>query len=496
VAPVLGAVVALLGLLVLAGWAFDFASLKNLSPRWATMKANTALCFLLAGMALSLLGPAHAPAAYRLAGALAAAVSGAIGLLTVVAYVLGVELSLDEPLFSDPATPPAMHPGRPAPVAAALFVLVALVLLLLRAARPALIVLGDAVSGIVVAAAYLALIGYLYGAPGLYTVPGYSSMSAHTAVGFLLLGIGLFLARADRCIMRLVTTPRAAGATARRLLPVALLAPVLLGYAELYALEDDRLGRAAADLIVIVSFVAVFTGTVLWSAVAVDRVDAARQQLEIAGHVAKQQAKTDLRLRSLLESAPDANVLGLSMVHGFVRQSGGALEMISAPGNGTTVRLLLPAAGEAAEVDVALVRPRLIGPRNVTVLVVEDEPEVLRTAALTLRGLGYTVIEAADGPSALAALQQAGHVDVLFTDVVLPKGMSGRDLAEVAHAHQPHIEVIYTSGYNDNVIVHDNMLDKGVTLVRKPYSREDLLAAITAATRTKTPSLGGRWGSA
>jgi nitrogen-specific signal transduction histidine kinase/CheY-like chemotaxis protein len=173
--------------------------------------------------------------------------------------------------------------------------------------------------------------------------------------------------------------------------------------------------------------------------------------------------------------------LGLSMVDGFVRQSGGGMEIVSALGKGTTIRLLLPATTESADQQPVKARPRLVGVRNVTVLVVEDEPDVLGTAAAMLRSLGYGVIEAADGPAALAALQ-AGPVDVLFTDVILPKGMSGRDLARVAQAHQPELKVIYTSGYNENVIVHDGVLDAGVTLVPKPYSKEDLLAAIDKAT--------------
>lgn len=157
------------------------------------------------------------------------------------------------------------------------------------------------------------------------------------------------------------------------------------------------------------------------------------------------------------------------------------MEIVSALGKGTTIRLLLPATTESADQQPVKARPRLVGVRNVTVLVVEDEPDVLGTAAAMLRSLGYGVIEAADGPAALAALQ-AGPVDVLFTDVILPKGMSGRDLARVAQAHQPELKVIYTSGYNENVIVHDGVLDAGVTLVPKPYSKEDLLAAIDKAT--------------
>jgi PAS domain S-box-containing protein len=170
--------------------------------------------------------------------------------------------------------------------------------------------------------------------------------------------------------------------------------------------------------------------------------------------------------------------LGLSMVHGFVKQSGGAMEIVSAAGKGTTIRLFLPSIVEAADAKSPMPRPRLVGARDMTVLVVEDESDVLTTAAAMLRSLGYGVIEALDGPAALAALQRAGRVDLLFTDVILPKGMSGRDLARLAQAHQPDLKVVYTSGYNENVVVHDGVVDEGITLVRKPYFKKDLAAAI------------------
>jgi signal transduction histidine kinase len=175
--------------------------------------------------------------------------------------------------------------------------------------------------------------------------------------------------------------------------------------------------------------------------------------------------------------------LGLSMVHGFVKQSGGAMEIISELGRGTTVRLLLPVTVGTAVEQPSHPRPRLVGVRNVTVLVVEDEPDVLNTTAVMLRSLGYSVLEAADGPAALAALQRTGRVDVLFTDVVLPKGMSGRDLARVAQAHQPHLKIIYTSGYDDNEVVHGGVLEEGATLVTKPYSKQELLTAIESVMR-------------
>ena len=913
--------VALTGFAVFTGWLFDVPALKSLNPHWATMKPNTALGFLLAGLALWLLTPVEIPPARRRAGYLAAAAVAAIALLTIAAYALDYDFGIDQLLFADPTTPAALHPGRPAPTTAGLFLLIAVALLSFRHRTAPII---DLLAGTVIAGAYLAIAGYLYGAPALYTIPGYSSMAFHTAVAHLLLGAGVLLARPDRGLMRLITSPRAAGATARRLLPVAVLAPAALEYPLRWAAELSFLTPAAAALLLIVAFVAVFAATLLWSVAAVDKVDAERQRLELASRLGAEQAKADAQFHSLLESAPDATIvadaqgrivlvnaqterifgyarkellgepvemlipeplraahvghrtayqrapqvrpmrsgrdltgrrkdgtefpvevslspvqvddrvlvcaavrdstarqqreielvaaraaaeaasrrlqtmiaatplaivevdrngcvcswnpaaekmfgwraeelmgrplptipddrrgelrllleasagagplqsfetrrlrkdgsmidvsvwtaprpgtggaldgmigiaaditeqkrteenlrqsqrlkaigqltggiahefnnllqtilgnldtlndmlggqqnaaeiverliragrrgaelthqllafsrrqplrpvpfspkdelrglenlmratigaqytirvdvsadvsraladttqldnalinlvinardampdggviliraedvlmgnhracdldvapgryvaievtdagtgmspevaahaiepffttkeigkgtgLGLSMVHGFVKQSGGAMEIVSAAGKGTTVRLLLPTTAETAVEPAAKPRPRLVGVRNITVLVVEDEPDVLRTAATMLRSLGFTVIEAADGPAALAALQRGGRIDVLFTDVILPKGMSGRDLAGVAQAHAPHLKVIYTTGYDENVIVHGGVLDEGVTLLRKPYSKEDLSAAIDRLVR-------------
>ena len=173
-----------------------------------------------------------------------------------------------------------MHPGRPAPTTAGLFLLIAVALLLLRTSRKRVHALVDLLASAVVAGAYLAIIGYLYHAPAFYTVPGYSSMALHTAIGHLLLGAGVFLAQPDRGLVRLIVSPHPAGATARRLLPVAILAPVLLGCLKPPAVKLGLLTPGAADLLLLVAFVAVFVATILWSVTRVDKVDAERRSLE------------------------------------------------------------------------------------------------------------------------------------------------------------------------------------------------------------------------
>ena len=168
--------------------------------------------------------------------------------------------------------------------------------------------------------------------------------------------------------------------------------------------------------------------------------------------------------------------LGLSMVYGFVKQSGGHLKIYSEPGQGTTVKIYLPRLiGHAAEVEEEGEQIVPEGAREETILVCEDDDDVRAYSVEVLRELGYRVLEAHDGPSALRLLErQEGRVDLLFTDVVLPSGMTGAMLAEEARAVRPDLKVLFTTGYARNAIVHHGRLDAGVELITKPFSYSDL----------------------
>ena len=173
--------------------------------------------------------------------------------------------------------------------------------------------------------------------------------------------------------------------------------------------------------------------------------------------------------------------LGLSMVYGFVKQSGGYMRTCSAPGAGTSVRLYLPrhAGGEAVteDRDEAPACPAMGGTE--TILLCEDDENVRAFSAEVLRELGYAVIAAADGADALARLDAAERpVDLLFTDVVLPGGMTGADLARAAQARQPQLRILFTSGYARDAIVHDGRLDAGVELIAKPFAYGALAAKV------------------
>jgi len=186
--------------------------------------------------------------------------------------------------------------------------------------------------------------------------------------------------------------------------------------------------------------------------------------------------------------------LGLSMVYGFVTQSGGHVRLYSEAGSGTTVRIYLPraesgdapvdAAGELAadlpaNADTPLARAR----DGESVLLVEDNEDVRRFGVAALEELGYRVLQAADGASALRLLDgnRMARVDLLFTDMVLPGGMSGPELAEAIRARRPRLPVLYTSGYTRHSAVHRGRLIAGARILAKPYPLHSLATAVRRA---------------
>jgi signal transduction histidine kinase len=164
--------------------------------------------------------------------------------------------------------------------------------------------------------------------------------------------------------------------------------------------------------------------------------------------------------------------LGLSQVYGFVKQSGGHIKIYSELGQGTTVKLYLPrlaspdAAGDGEIVEPVLPKAE----RSEVVLVVEDEEAVRGFTVEMLRELGYGVLEAGNGRDALRLIASAPAIQLLFTDVGLPGGMNGRELADEALLRRPDLKVLFTSGYTRNAIVHGGRLDAGVALIGKPFT--------------------------
>jgi PAS domain S-box-containing protein len=173
--------------------------------------------------------------------------------------------------------------------------------------------------------------------------------------------------------------------------------------------------------------------------------------------------------------------LGLSQVYGFVKQSGGHVKIYSESGDGTTVRLYLPRlAGDdgTAALPVASARAAPAATGSGTILVVEDDEQVRDHTAGLLRELGYRVIEAADGGAALRALDAEDDLRLLFTDVGLPGGLNGQQLADEVARRRPGLKVLFTTGYARNAVVHQGRIDPGLQLIVKPFTFAGLAAKV------------------
>lgn len=174
--------------------------------------------------------------------------------------------------------------------------------------------------------------------------------------------------------------------------------------------------------------------------------------------------------------------LGLSMVYGFIKQSGGHAKIYSEPGNGTTIKLYLPIVPLlTAQLTPAAVIREVIG-GNEHILVVEDDEMVRVNLLWQLQKLGYRVSCAEDGQQALAMLEQGqiSHIDMLFTDVIMPGEINGKILAQKFSAMLPQLKVLFTSGYTENAIEHHGRLDKGIHLLSKPYRFEEMAHKVRA----------------
>jgi CheY-like chemotaxis protein len=173
------------------------------------------------------------------------------------------------------------------------------------------------------------------------------------------------------------------------------------------------------------------------------------------------------------------------MVHGFVKQSGGHLRIYSEVGHGTTVKIYLPRLRESGEVAASPIGVAPAGapierarPQE-TILIVEDNQGVRDYAKFALEELGYAVCEASNANEALRLLESGARVDLLFTDVVLPGGVGGRQLSEQILKLRPGLPVLFTTGYTPNAIVHHGRLDPDVHLLSKPYTQQDLVRKIS-----------------
>ncbi|HKS37446.1 MAG TPA: PAS domain S-box protein [Verrucomicrobiae bacterium] len=324
-----------LGAAVLAGWLFDIEWLKRLHPDWVTMKANSAFCFILAGLAVWWVCPGPATGLkLRLVQACALTIA-LVGLLTLGEYLFSRDLGIDHLLFREhEAEPRSPTPGRMAPVTAFNFVLLGMALVLLdvktsQGRRPA-----QYLSLAAAAVTLFGFVGYFYDVEAGYWIVPIASVAFHTIVAFVLCCLGILFARPDQGVMTVLTSDRGEGVVTRRMLPAALLLPVLLGWLERLGHRAGFYGPGFGSALLSTSLV-VILGSVIWkSATALNRIDTERLRAEEAR----------LRLAAAVELSDDAiigkdlnGIIG-SWNHGAERIFGyGASEVIGHP-----ISMLIP----------------------------------------------------------------------------------------------------------------------------------------------------------
>lgn len=280
------------GFLVLAGWKFDIAVFKTGLTSTATMKANTALCFILSGASLGLLHW-RSPAAdkkklnrrLQLAGSIAASSAALIALLTLSQYTFNWNLGIDRMLFPDsyPASAATSHTGRMGANTALSFLLAGISLLLLSGSGNSSVWAGQIVAVFVGLIALQSLIGYGYGVRLFYQLSAYtSSMALHTALALAGLSAGLLCARPDRGLMRTITADLSGGVSARRLLPVAVALPLILGWSIVWGWRLGLYDPAFAISLLVVAIVMIFAIAIWHSAASLNRVESRRNRAETA----------------------------------------------------------------------------------------------------------------------------------------------------------------------------------------------------------------------
>jgi PAS domain S-box-containing protein len=180
--------------------------------------------------------------------------------------------------------------------------------------------------------------------------------------------------------------------------------------------------------------------------------------------------------------------LGLATIYGFARQSGGNVTIYSEVGKGTTVNLYLPRAGRRTDAESVLATAQPVDAgRGEIVLVVEDDDRVRRLTATRLKDLGYRVLEASHGAAALTILSETPAVEIVFSDLVMPGGMSGFDLARQVRERYPHARVILTSGYSAELMNQADVAELDLKVLRKPYRQSELARAFRAALSSRRP---------
>src|SRR5258706_4818293 len=295
---VAGGIVFAVGFLVLVGWLFNIPALKSILPSLATMKANSALAFVLAGTSLLLTTNKHQNQHIAFIAKACGMLMIMVGLLTLSEYIFSRNLGIDQFLFKDPLAPESAHPGRMSLVTALNFSLLGFALLLLDRHPYRRLVEVFSITALLISV--LALMGYVYGVSSLYQFSPYSSVAIHSASAFSILCIVILLARPEQGLIRIFSSDNLGGLMARRLIPAALVIPFLLGW---LLLTGQRMGLYDSTLRLVlfaVSNVIVFAVLILWNASLLQRADLVRQQTQT------QLNQSEERKATILDTSLDA----------------------------------------------------------------------------------------------------------------------------------------------------------------------------------------------
>lgn len=272
-------IVIVVGISVLLGWLFNISQLTRILPGFATMKANAALAFLLAGVSLGLVLIKPENHWLDLISKGAAALTALIGLLTLYQYIFDWDLGIDQLLFNDTQGVETVYPGRMSPVAAVNLSMLGFALLILDRYHYQWPVEAFGLGALLTSV--FALMGYGYGVPSFYDFYPYSSIAIHTALTFLLLSLGILFARPEHGLMKIFSSDDVGGEMARRLMPGAIVGPFFLGW---LFLTGERMGLYDSTFRLIlftVSSVIVFTILILWNARLLQKADLIRQQTQV-----------------------------------------------------------------------------------------------------------------------------------------------------------------------------------------------------------------------
>jgi diguanylate cyclase (GGDEF)-like protein/PAS domain S-box-containing protein len=271
-------IVALGGMLVVIGWISDIRPLQTFIPGAGTPKFNTGLSLLLSGISLWLLSAHPTHRATQSASAAVSALVLVIGMLTVAEYAGNIDLGIDQYLIVEHGAPITQYPGRMGAIAAVIFVLLETAMLLLNAN-----VRSRWIEGLTLVAMFNALIpalGYMYGASSLYLIPYYGTVALPTALLLILLCAGILAARPDRGVMALLTNKSAGGITARRLLPGAVLIPLLIDRLQFWGQHAGLYDATFAMILLTLSSMVLFTGLIAWNAHLLLQLDIRRDRAE------------------------------------------------------------------------------------------------------------------------------------------------------------------------------------------------------------------------